>query len=325
MQQRSLPPRAVPATGFRRAPLTHALPVLTALLCDTCTARTPRAAASSLAVRRQHTAAVRPVLALQPKRLPPAARGAIGLAHPSPQGSPKRSDGSLCCPTGESKLLAAQHEAGATRPQAALTGPPTAALTAYLAGYLPWGGEGGGLNAAPPAAHGSRVAAGGEDGAYLCGALEGWGELNQWPRAQPSGSRLRLKREHGAYRFFRSRSTAREHCCGTGRAAQQCTRRARGAGVTEHKLSALAERVRVAPSGSRWLGLSQGGSLRCCMQRGKQQRSVRGGVRSEMTALWRCLTTTCRRVSCNRMLNRSARDWHTDIRTRVPVLACSAS
>ncbi len=27
--------------------------------------------------------------------------------------------------------------------QAALTGPPTAALTAYLAGYLPWGGEGG--------------------------------------------------------------------------------------------------------------------------------------------------------------------------------------
>ncbi len=30
MQQRSLPPRAVPATGFRRAPLEHALPVLTA-------------------------------------------------------------------------------------------------------------------------------------------------------------------------------------------------------------------------------------------------------------------------------------------------------
>ncbi len=55
--------------------------------------------------------------------------------------SPKRSDGSLCCTTGESKLLAAQHEAGAARPQAALTGPPAAALTAYLAGYLPWGGE----------------------------------------------------------------------------------------------------------------------------------------------------------------------------------------
>ncbi len=42
---------------------------------------------------------------------------------------------------------------------------------------------------------------------------------------------LPLKREHGAYRFFRSRSTAREHRSGTGRAAQQCTGRARGAGV----------------------------------------------------------------------------------------------
>ncbi len=52
--------------------------------------------------------------------------------------------------------------------------------------------------------------AGGEDGAYLCGSLEGGGELKQWPRAQPSGSRLQLKREHGAYRFFCSRSTARE-------------------------------------------------------------------------------------------------------------------
>ncbi len=46
--------------------------------------------------------------------------------------SPKRSDGSLRRPTGEQKMLAAQHEAGAARPQAALTGPPTAALTAYL-------------------------------------------------------------------------------------------------------------------------------------------------------------------------------------------------
>ncbi len=46
----------------------------------------------------------------------------------------------------------------------------------------------------------ARLRAGGEDGAYLCGSLEGGGELNQWPRAQPSGSRLGLKREHGAYR-----------------------------------------------------------------------------------------------------------------------------
>ncbi len=80
-------------------------------------------------------------------------------------------------PTGESKLLAAQHEVGATWPQAALTSPPTAALTAYL-----------------------------------CGSLEGWGELKQLPRAQPRGSRLGLKREHGAYRrrCLSSRSTARE-------------------------------------------------------------------------------------------------------------------
>ncbi len=77
-----------------------------------------------------------------------------------------------------------------------------------------------------------RLRAGGEDGAYLCGSLEGGGELNQWPRAQPSGSRLGLKREHGAYRgrSLRSRSTARALRSGTGRAAQQCTRRARGTG-----------------------------------------------------------------------------------------------
>ncbi len=50
-------------------------------------------------------------------------------------------------------------------------------------------------------------------------------------------------------------------------------------------------------------GAARGGSERCCMQRGKQQRSVRGDVRSEMTALWRCLTTTGRRVSCNRTLD----------------------
>ncbi len=79
------------------------------------------------------------------------------------------------------------------------------------------------------------ASAGGEDGAYLCGSLEGWGELNQWPRAQPSGSRLGLKRESGAYRCrcLRSCSTARALRSGTGRAAQQCTRRARGACAAE--------------------------------------------------------------------------------------------
>ncbi len=54
-------------------------------------------------------------------------------------------------------MLAAQPEAGAIWPQAALTGPPTAALTAYRGGYLPWGGEGGDYKDAPPAAHGSRL------------------------------------------------------------------------------------------------------------------------------------------------------------------------
>ncbi len=76
-----------------------------------------------------------------------------------------------------------------------------------------------------------RLRAGGEDGAYLCGSLEGLGELNQWPRAQPSGSRSRLKREHGAYLFFRSRRTAREL------AAARGVRRSN------------ARRVRAAPAG----------------------------------------------------------------------------
>ncbi len=35
-----------------------------------------------------------------------------------------------------------------------------------------------------------RLRAGGEDGAYLCGSLEGRGELNQWPRAQPAEAAL---------------------------------------------------------------------------------------------------------------------------------------
>ncbi len=43
-------------------------------------------------------------------------------------------------------------------------------------------------------------------------------------------------------------------CSGTGRAAQQCTRRACDAYVAEQELSALAERVRVGASVSRWLG-----------------------------------------------------------------------
>ncbi len=59
---------------------------------------------------------------------------------------------------------------------------------------------------------------------------------------------FRLECEHGVYRCrcFRNRSTARALRSGTGRAAQQCTRRARGADVAEQELSALAERVRAS-------------------------------------------------------------------------------
>ncbi len=49
----------------------------TALTSRALLRRTRRAVACSLSVPRPHKAAIRPVLALQPKRLPPAARGAI--------------------------------------------------------------------------------------------------------------------------------------------------------------------------------------------------------------------------------------------------------
>ncbi len=98
-----------------------------------------------------------------------------------------------------------------------------------------------------PQPSGRRAAAGGEDGAYLCGSLEGWGELKQWPRAQPSGSRLRLKCEHGAYRCCVLPRHGERARCGTGRAAQQCTRRAR-----VHRMRPGSG----APSGGRgWLKL----------------------------------------------------------------------
>ncbi len=154
--------------------------------------------------------------------------------------SPKRSDGSLRCPTGELKLLAAQHEAGATRPQAALTDPPTAALTAYRGVYLPWGGEGGDYNAAPPAAHGSRVRLEARTARTFAAPLRAGVSKTIAPRAA-GGSRLGLKRERGVYscRCLRSRSTARARC-GTPRAAQQCTGRARGTGVVHSQATRLA-------------------------------------------------------------------------------------
>ncbi len=94
-------------------------------------------------------------------------------------------------------------------------------------GYLPWGGEGGDFNDAPPAAHGSRAAAVGEDGAYLCGSLEGWGELKQWPRAQPSGSRFGWSASTGRTAAVVFAAAARRESI----AAARCVRRSNARGV----------------------------------------------------------------------------------------------
>ncbi len=42
-----------------------------------------------------------------------------------------------------------------------------------------------------------RLRAGGEDGAYLCCSLEGWGELKQLPRAQPAEAAAAEARARG--------------------------------------------------------------------------------------------------------------------------------
>ncbi len=60
-----------------------------------------------------------------------------------------------------------------------------------------------------------RLRAGGEDGAYLCGSLEGWGELNQWPRAQPSGSRFGWSASTWRTAAVCGHRTANEHRSGT--------------------------------------------------------------------------------------------------------------
>ena len=145
------------------------------------------------------------------------------------------------------------------------------------------------------------------------------------PRAA-GGSRLRLEREHGAYRCRadaeRRESLQRHGACGAAMhaACARCRCRRAVAVSTGRACASIARRCSVSSAVARcWgqhlrraasgalrkpvAGTALGGSERCCMQRGKQQRSVRGDVRSEMTALWRCLTTTCRRVSCNRMLD----------------------
>ncbi len=74
-----------------------------------------------------------------------------------------------------------------------------------------------------------RLRAGGEDGAYLCGSLEGWGEQKNCParsRRKPPWAEARAR---GGPRPLSSQPQHGERACsGTGRAAQQCTRRARG-------------------------------------------------------------------------------------------------
>ncbi len=56
----------------------------------------------------------------------------------------------------------------------------------------------------------ARLRAGGENGAYLCGSLEGGGELKQWPRAQPSGSRCGWSASTGRTTSFAA-AARREH------------------------------------------------------------------------------------------------------------------
>ncbi len=70
------------AAGECTTPVPHARRV------HCCAARTVPLRCS-FAVRWPHTAAVRPVLALQPKRLPPAALWAIGLLTPALKGAAK--------------------------------------------------------------------------------------------------------------------------------------------------------------------------------------------------------------------------------------------
>ena len=114
---------------------------------------------------------------------------------------------------------------------------------------------------------------------------------------------LRLEREHGAYRRrvrpqHGEQTSQRHGACGVAMhaACARCRCRRAVAVSTGRACASGALRKPVA-------GTARGGSERCFMQRSEQQRSVRGDVRSEMTALWRCLITTCRRVSCNRMLD----------------------
>ncbi len=82
--------------------------------------------------------------------------------------SPKRSDGSLRGPTGELKLLAAQHEAGAARPLGRVDRSADGCADSVPLGCTSLGEakEGTRMLRRPQRTE-DRLRAGGEDGAYL--------------------------------------------------------------------------------------------------------------------------------------------------------------
>ncbi len=87
----------------------------------------------------------------------------------------------------------------------------------------------------------ARLRAGGEDGAYLCGSLEGGGEQNNCPaRSQWKPPWAEARARGVPPPLFSQPQHGERVRCGTGRA--------RGAGVAEQELSALAERVRASPA-----------------------------------------------------------------------------
>ncbi len=69
-------------------------------------------------------------------------------------------------------------------------------------------------------------------GAYLCGALEGGGEQTSGPARSQAEAASAEARARGVPRpLFSQQQHGERVRCGTGRAAQHCTRRARGVGV----------------------------------------------------------------------------------------------
>ncbi len=145
------------------------------MLCDTCTARTPRAllrrtpraAAISLAIPLQHTAAVRPVLALQPQEASAGcARGHWLSSPPTPlkKGSPKVRAGRaasrkrLPCAAGGAAFSSPPSPPQGRYPQGTLSAQPSADRSARPTARLP--PPRAGLPAPFPPPWGTRCAAG---------------------------------------------------------------------------------------------------------------------------------------------------------------------